>query len=352
MKRVKRKKVVFVKIISLIILISLVGATPYAYKLYKWVYSSNVSITDDDTFLYIPSNSSYEDIIDILDARSIIKDRTSFEWVAEKMNYKSHVHSGRYSITPNMSNRALVMMLRAGKQTPVKLIFNNIITKPQLAGVVSNTLEADSLVIIKMLNDKVFLRKYHLTIDNVMGIFIPNTYEFFWNTDAMEFFEKMMNEYEGFWNDQRIKKARALALEPMEVTILASIVQKETIFDDEKSTVAGVYLNRIKNGWKLQADPTLIFALGDFSIRRVLKVHKELDSPYNTYMYRGLPPGPICLPSIKSIDAVLSPKEHDYMYFCAKDDFSGYHNFAVTHNEHILNAKKYRAALNRKKIYR
>ena len=234
-------------------------------------------------------------------------------------------------------------MLRKGFQTPVKVVFNNINNLEQLAGRVSDQIEADSLSITTAIrNDSSICPCY----------FIPNTYEFYWNTDAESFIKKMKAEYENFWNETRIAKAEEMNLKPEEVSILASIVDKETTKTSEMPRIAGVYLNRLKKHWPLQADPTLIYALGDYSIHRVLDVHKEIDSPYNTYKHAGLPPGPICLPSIAAIDAVLNAERHKYFYFCAKDDLSGYHVFARNINEHNRNAEKYRRALNKHKIYK
>ncbi|MDD2345751.1 MAG: endolytic transglycosylase MltG, partial [Bacteroidales bacterium] len=218
------------------------------------------------------------------------------------------------------------------------------------AGRISQQIEADSLSIINVLNDTAFILSKGFDHYNRISVFIPNTYEIWWNTTAQQLYDKMYSEYQKFWNEDRKNKAKLLNMNPLEVISLAAIVEQETSKKDERPKVAGVYLNRIKTGMPLQADPTLIFAAGDFSIRRVLNHHKEIESPFNTYKYTGVPPGPICVPSISSIDAVLDFENHNYIFFCAKDDFSGYHNFAVSYNEHLINARKYQAAMNRKKI--
>ena len=241
-------------------------------------------------------------------------------------------------------------MLKSGQQEPVKVVFNNIRLKEQLAGVISKQIEADSLSITKLLSDKEYLSALGLTPENSVSLFIPNTYEFYWNTSAKGFIERMQKEHNRFWNERRRTILNRTGLNITEVIILASIVEQETKKNDEKPIVAGVYLNRLRKNWNLEADPTLIFATRDFSAKRVLNIHKEVDSPYNTYRNRGLPPGPICIPSIASIDAVLNYKEHQYMFFCAKDDFSGYHSFARTYQEHLVNARRFHNELNRRKI--
>ena len=272
----------------------------------------------------------------------MIINRNSFELTAKIIGY-NNIYPGHYLLKDGMNNIQLINMLRKGFQTPVKVVFNNIKNLEELAGRVSDQIEADSLSITTAIrNDSSICPCY----------FIPNTYEFYWNTDAESFIKKMKAEYEKFWNETRIAKAEEMNLKPEEVSILASIVDKETTKTSEMPRIAGVYLNRLKKHWPLQADPTLIYALGDYSIHRVLDVHKEIDSPYNTYKHAGLPPGPICLPSIAAIDAVLNAERHKYFYFCAKDDLSGYHVFARNINEHNRNAEKYRRALNKHKIYK
>lgn len=293
--------------------------------------------------LYIPSNVDYQYVKDKIERLNVLKSNRAFDYLAKKTNYDDNVHAGRYVLTDGMTNQQLINMLRMGHQTPVKVVFNNMRTVEQLAGRISEQIEADSMSIITEINDD----------PNVDAtVFIPNTYEFYWNTDADDFVDRMEAEHNIFWNETRLQKAQAKNLTPREVSILASIVDKETTKTSEMPTIAGVYLNRLRKNWPLQADPTLVFALGDYNIHRVLDVHKNIDSPYNTYKYAGLPPGPICIPSIAAIDAVLNAESHKYFYFCAKDDLSGYHVFAKTITEHNRNAEKYRKALNKNKIYR
>ena len=216
-----------------------------------------------------------------------------------------------------------------------------------LAGRISRQIEADSIAIVRLLNNTDSLAAWGFNLQTIPALFLPNTYEFYWNTDAWQFTKKMRQEYDKYWTEERKDKAKAIGLSPIQVSILASIVDKETNKTDEMARIAGVYLNRLRDGWLLQADPTLVFAIGDFEIRRVLNIHKEVESPYNTYKYKGLPPGPICIPSLQSINAVLNAEKHNYYYFCAKEDFSGYHVFAKTLTEHNRNAQRYQHALSR-----
>jgi UPF0755 protein len=283
---------------------------------------------------------------------NFIINRASFEWVAEKKGYADKVKPGRYELKEGMSNNALVNLLRSGKQSPVKLVFNKIRTKALFAGIISRQIEADSTKILELLNNKKFLSEFGLKPETAICLFIPNTYEFYWNTDAKAFVRRMHTEYEKFWTKNRREKARNLELSQEQVITMASIVEEETTKKDEKAKVAGVYYNRIHKGMRLQADPTVRFAVGNFEIKRILNKHLQIDSPYNTYQHSGLPPGPICIPTISSIDAVLNLEKHKYLYFCAKADFSGYHAFAKTLQEHNQNAAKYRKALNKNRIYR
>jgi UPF0755 protein len=241
-------------------------------------------------------------------------------------------------------------MLKSGNQEPVKLYFQNIRLKENFVGMVSKKLEADSLSMTKLLDSTEFVQAYGFTPDNVYTLFIPNSYEFYWNTDAKTFFTKMFENYQQFWNEERLAKAKKLNLSPAEVSVLASIVDSEALVDREMPIIAGLYLNRLRRGIKLEADPTVIFANKDFSIRRVLNKHLRKESPYNTYIHTGLPPGPITMPSIAAIDAVLNAKNHNYIYMCAKEDFSGTHNFASNLSEHLANAKRFQQALNDRNI--
>ena len=335
--------------ILIFLLIIIAGLTGRRY--FKIIYGNNVDIQKNtDVNIYIHSGETYEEIYKKISVYLI--DSTGFGWVVNKKKTRDKFKPGMYKLRKGMSNNELVNMLRGGLQSPVKLVFNNIRTLDQLASKVSFQIEADSTEILTLLSDEEFLKEYGLTKETVMCIFIPNTYEVYWNTTAEGFFKKMFQEYEKFWNEDRLKQTEKIGLTQYEVSSLAAIVDEETAKKDEMPVIAGVYMNRLKKGMRLQADPTVIFAVGDFTIRRVLDKHKEVDSPYNTYKYSGLPPGPISMPSITALDAVLNYKEHKYLYFCAKEDFSGYHNFARTYEQHLKNAARYTRALNKRKIYR
>ncbi|MDR2037812.1 MAG: endolytic transglycosylase MltG [Bacteroidales bacterium] len=342
----RSSKILFTALLVLLITVGIFG-----YTVYQRVYKPNLTVNEDSPFFFIPTGSTYDDVC-ILLSETGLQDMRSFRCVAEKMNYPNTLKAGRYRLTDGMNNINLVRMLRSGRQIPVKVTFNNIRLGTQLAGVVSENIEADSTDIVTLLSDSVYLLKYKLNPQTVLSLFIPNTYEFFWNTSAQGFMERMEKEHTRFWNDSRKKKAREINMTPTEVSILASIIEEETQMNSEKPTMAGVYINRIQKGMLLQADPTVKFAAGDFMIKRVLNKHKEIDSPYNTYKYKGLPPGPICIPSIASLDAVLDYQKSDYLYFCAKDDLSGYHSFARTLEQHNRNAQAYQRALNKLKIYK
>ena len=353
-RRKFKKKSSFIKkvIISFVAIIFLFGIL-LAHRLYSYVYQPNIKLNEKtQQFIYIPTNSRFSDIVRILSDEGLLIDKNSFEWVAERKNYKYNIKAGRYFINRELNNNELLNLLRAGEQIPVKVTFNNLRTKQQLAGKITSQIEADSIAVIQHLNDTTFLIETGLNPNNVNCLFIPNTYELYWNTSAKQFVDRMQKEYNKFWNNERLKKAEAIGLTKFEVSALASIVEMESYKKDERPIIAQLYLNRLKKGMKLQSDPTIIFAIGDFTIRRVLTKDLKIDSPYNTYLHKGLPPGPICIPSINAIDAVLNASKNDYLFMCAKEDFSGYHNFAKTSREHTKNAKKYRRALNKRKIMR
>ena len=347
----EKRKMRFRRIIRYGILFVLIAAAALGYLGYRVVYRSNVWLNEKDTYsLDIRSGSNWDNVKGQLYKNGIIIHRASFEWVARIMNYPDHIKPGHYIITKGMNNRQLFSKLRSGKQDPVKLVFNNIRTKEDLAGHIAEQIEADSASLSKLLNNTGYTGSLGFTPANILTMFIPNTYSVYWNISPEKFMERMHKEYDIFWNEKRQQRLKEIGLTRLQTMTMASIIEKETNRNDEKPDVAGVYMNRMKQGWLLQADPTLVFALGDFSIKRVLNVYKKIDSPYNTYMYFGLPPGPICMPSVSSIDAVLNYRQHKYMYFCAREDFSGYHNFAATQQEHELNAQRYQQALDRQGI--
>ena len=324
----------------------------YAYLIYNKIYNPNIIFNKDKEYIYIPTGSDFDDVVSILENKEFVKDISTFKWVAEKKKYINKVKAGRYKIKSGMSNNEIINLLRSGEQEPVNISFNNVRTIYQLAGKITKNVEADSANFVKLLQNNDFISHYGFNQNTIISMFIPNTYEVYWNTLEEDLFKRMAKEYKNFWNNNRKAKAKKLKLSQSEVSTLASIVQMETIKNDEKPIVAGVYINRLKKGMLLQADPTVIYAVGDFSIKRVLKKHLSIDSPYNTYKYTGLPPGPITVPEISSIDAVLNYKHHNYIFFCAKEDFSGYHNFATNLHQHNINARKFQNALNKRKIYK
>lgn len=352
-RNVKKKKNPFraILIIFVVLLIAVAGGAGYLG--YQIVYAPNVWTEDTgDHYLYIRNKDSFDDIKNQLYSKGYIIHRKNFELLAEYKKYPENIKPGRYTVKKDMSNNDLVNMLRGGNQEPIKLMFNNIRLKEDLAERIASQINIDEDLFLKNLNDSNYVRNLGFEIETIKSMFIPNTYFVYWNTETEEFINRMKYEYDQFWNEERKQKAAQIDLKPVEVSILSSIVEKETQRNDEKARMAGVYLNRLESGWRLQADPTLIYALGDFDIKRVLNVYKEIDSPYNTYKYTGLPPGPICIPSIASIDAVLNAEKHSYFFFCAKPDYSGYHNFAKTSKQHIKNANAYREFLNKEKIFK
>ena len=351
-KKKTKKKGKKAKLTALLVLcILLVFGLAFAFWLYKTVMSPNVQTAEGkDVEVFIPTGSDYEQVKALLtDAHCIVNEK-SFDWVAQKKELPSHVHPGHYVLKDGMNNNQLVNMLRGGLQTPVKVKFNNIRDIDQLAGRIATQIEADSSAIANVLHNQDYINQLGFNKYTIPALFLPDTYEFYWNTDAEGFVVRMFQEYNKFWTEERKQQAHAKGLTPVQVSTLASIFNKETTMTDEMPRVAGVYLNRLKSNWLLQADPTLIFAWNDYSIRRVLDRHKEIESPYNTYKYIGLPPGPICIPSIAAVKAVLNAEDHHYYYFCAKEDFSGYHNFAKTLSEHNRNAARYQQALNQRGI--
>lgn len=336
------------KIIWFILTLFLIAGAFIGWIGYQTFIGNNV--TEQESHLYIATNDSYENVLQQLDDKKIVKHVKYFDYAAKAMDYNSSVKPGRYKLNPGMSNRELIRNLRTGNQDPIKFRFQNLRLKEHFAALLGANFESDSAAFSIALNNKELAESYGFTHDNFFTMFIPNTYEIYWNTSPDKIIERFNNEYNKFWTSTRKDKAKALNLTPQEVGILASIVKGEALHIDEMPQIAGLYLNRLKKGILLQADPTVIFANNDFTIRRVLNRHLTIDNPYNTYRYRGLPPGPIMLPSIASIDAVLDYAKHDYIYMCAKDDFSGYHNFAKTQAEHIINARKFQRALDERNI--
>jgi UPF0755 protein len=319
---------------------------------YRLLYGFNIKTEGKKITLYIPEGSTYRQAMDSISAHFLIRHPKTFEWIAEKKKYPHLVKPGRFIIENDMSYMALINMLRSGRQTPVNVTFNNIRTLNDRAGRIGRQIGADSAQIIEFLTTPDNYSKDGFTPENVISVFIPNTYQLFWNTTPGDLYDRMLKEYKIFWNDGRLAKAREINLDRIEVAILASIIDDEVAKTDEKPRIAGVYLNRLKRGIPLQACPTIKFALNDFTITRVLKKHLDIDSPYNTYKHNGFPPGPIGCPTIEGIDAVLNAEKHDYLYFAAKADFSGYHNFSRTLAEHNRYAAIYQKELNKRRIFK
>lgn len=329
-----------------VFVVILLGFTAFNY--YLKYFKPNV--TDKQEYLYIPTGSEFNDVYKTITEKGIVKDEASFLSAAQNMEYPGRVKPGRYRLKKGMSNRSMINMLKAGNQDPVKILFQNVRLKQTLAGMVAQKLETDSASVMKLLDSAAYVEKLGFDTNSVYAMFIPNSYEIYWNTSAEKFINRMHDEYQKFWNDDRKAKAKNIGLSPVQVSVLASIVDAEALHDKEMPTIAGLYMNRYKKGMRLEADPTVIYANNDFNIRRVLNKHLQKVSPYNTYMNKGLPPGPIAMPSIKAIDAVLDYSKHDYIYMCAKEDFSGYHAFASSLQQHLVNARKFQQALNERNI--
>lgn len=340
----KRRKYLFWSALFVVFLMFVSGIF-----LYVKIFRSNVKQADD---LYLKTGTDYNELLQQLSEKDVLKDSLAFVYTA-KLKRFNRVLPGRYIIKENMSNNELINMLRGGRQTPVKVTFNNLRHTDALAGRTARQIEADSAALSQCFRNDSILREYGFNRQTVLAAFIPDTYEFYWNTSACGFFKRMIKAYEKFWNKERRAKADAAGLSPMEVSVLASIVQAEqSQHPDEKPRVAGLYINRLQKGMPLESDPTLIFAGGDFTVKRVLNKDKAIDSPYNTYKNTGLPPGPVNMPDKSSLKAVLNYEKHNYIFMCAKEDFSGYHYFSETLRQHNIYARRYQRALNKQKVYR
>ena len=342
------------KIITIASVVLMSGLLIYGGILANQVFSKNTKFSQSEVYVYVPTGSTYEDVKKILEP--FVENMNRFEMVASKRSYPENVKPGRFLFTKGMSSYELVKAMRSN--VPVKLAFNNQERLENFAGRVSSQIEPDSLTLMKTFKDSIFLKENGFTDENVFVMFIANTYEVYWNITAEKFRDKMIKEYRHFWNKERIAKAEKQGLTPIEATILASIVHKESVKKDERPRIAGVYLNRLRLEMPLQADPTVIYAIkkkdNDFDqvIKRVFYNDLFLNSPYNTYKVTGLPPGPIAMPDITALDAVLNPEKHDFIYFCASVDRFGYHEFAVTLPEHNVNAKKYADWINSQGVAR
>ncbi|HSD14334.1 MAG TPA: endolytic transglycosylase MltG [Flavobacterium sp.] len=331
------------RIVSIVSVGILVAATVFGVVVYTKAFTPNTKFNENEVFVYVPTNSTYEDVKKIMSP--YVENMDKFAFVAEKRGYNANVNPGKFLLTKGMSSFSIVSSLR--HNVPVKLAFNNQESLSKLVQRLSSQIEPDSLTLTKVFTDSVFMAENGFNKDNILAMFIPNTYEFYWNVSPTKVRDKLAKEYRRFWNEERQAKAKALNLTPVQVSTLAAIVHEETAKADERPRVAGVYLNRLKKEMPLQADPTVIYAIkeksGNFDqvIKRVYFNDLKIGSPYNTYIHTGLPPGPIAMPDISAIDAVLNAEKHNYVYFCASVDRFGYHEFAETYEQHQVIAKKY-----------
>lgn len=334
------KKLIFFLLFS-VLLIS------FGYYAYQITYTPNILVGKQPRPLVIPRGANFKDVQALLHKGDYTQDLISFSFLSKLMDYDEQIKPGRYVLQPNLSNIQAIRLLRAGIQEPVKVTFNNVRLVSDLSEKITRNLnmkpeEFEAALIKFAMNNS-----YGFNKDNVLAMFIPNTYEVYYNVSPDELIERMHSEWDRFWNEERRQKAQAIGLTPIEVSILASIVQAESVKPDEAPIIAGLYINRLKQDIPLQADPTLVFAVGDFTLKRVLNEHKEIDSPYNTYKNRGLPPGPVNMAEMFAINAVLDYTKSNYLYMCAKEDFSGRHNFTHSYRQHLNNAQRYQRALTR-----
>lgn len=342
------------RIIAFVAIIGIVVAAIVSYYVYNKAFVPNTKFSEKEVYVYIPTNANYEEVKELLSP--YLKDSNNFDFVATNRKYAQNIKAGKFLLKEGMTNFDIIRALRYN--IPVKVAFNNQESIGKLAQRLASQTEPDSLAFIQAFTNPDFLAENEFSEENILAMFIPNTYEFYWNTSATKVADKMAKEYRKFWNNERKLKALNHDLTPIEVSVLASIVHKETAKVSERPRVAGVYLNRLTTGMPLQADPTIIYAIksktGDFDqvIKRVLYDDLKIISPYNTYINLGLPPGPIAMPDISAIDAVLNAEKHDYLYFCASPDNPGYHAFASNYTQHQVNARKYSEWVNKLGINR
>ena len=332
-------------LISLVLLLLLIGAG-------SWMLLGDFSTRTTNTYIYIDNDDTADSVFHKASQTGRPMQVLGVRIAAALLRYDKNVRPGRYEVAPDKSSLQLIRDLRNGRQAPVRLTIPNVRTMNDLAARLGRQLEADSAEWAACFSDSLFCHELGCDTATLPCLFLPNTYEVFWNVTPSQLARRMKRESEAFWTSERLASAKEIGLTPYEVITLASIVDQETANNDEKPMIAGMYLNRYHKGMKLQADPTLKFATRQFGLRRISGSILFTESPYNTYKYAGLPPGPICIPSMASIEAVLNPAQHDYLYMCAKEDFSGTHNFARTYAEHQLNARRYAEALNRRGITR
>lgn len=338
MKEVPKKKLIIFLVGSTL----LITFTFYAYQIF---FTPNILVDRDDQLFVIKSGATFRQVQEDLGRGRFVNDMVSFSFLARLYDYDKAIKPGRYRLSRNMTNLQAIKLLRAGIQEPVNVTFSYVRLASELGERITKNLSISSEQFYSALNKFIDKNDEGFDKNNILCMFIPNTYEVYYNITPDELIQRMNREFHIFWNTERNSKAEKIGLSPIEVSILASIVQAETVKEDEAPKIAGLYLNRLKRNIALQADPTLVYAVGDFSLKRVLNEHKQVDSPYNTYKHTGLTPGPINMPQISSIDAVLNAESHNFIYMCAKEDFSGYHNFTSTLKEHLVNARNYQRTL-------
>ena len=340
MTKKKRKKII---IITSIILITIIGLLLGFY----FSIFGRVLTNEKAGYVYIDNDDNVDSVRTKIEAIGKPKTMTGFDLLNDYTGYGDHIRIGRYKVSSDITMLSLFRNLRNGQQTPSSVVVPSVRTVNEACDKIAKYLMLESDELKSLLNDSSYISQLGFTPQTLPALFIPNTYEIYWTIDAKKLVERFKEEYDKFWTDGRIEKAKSLNLTPIEVVTLASIVDSETARDQDKPIIARLYLNRLQKHIKLQSDPTVVFAIGDFSIRRVLYRHLETESPYNTYKHEGLPPGPIRIATIAGIDAVLNPDDNDYIYMCAKEDFSGEHYYTASEAEHIANARKYSDALNK-----
>ena len=344
--RTKRAKRTFIRRVMALFVVLLLATGFWAYRM---VLASNFSIKET-TYVYVDSQKNFNDLCNQLKDSASCKSLASFKQLAYLIGYPDKMKTGRYAIEPGTGNLRLLKNLIGGLQSPIRITFNNIRLRTDLAQRLDDQLMVTKDELLTRFADSAYCAELGFTTETIQCMFIPNTYELYWDITPDNFMKRMQKEYKAFWTADRLAKAAKIGITPVQVSVLASIVEEETAKADEMGMVAGLYLNRLQINMPLQADPTVKYAVGDVTLKRIMFEHLQVESPYNTYKHTGLPPGPIRVPSIKGINAVLNHDQHNYIYMCAKDDFSGRHNFASTLAEHAKNANRYRAELNRRQI--
>ena len=344
--RTKRAKRTFIRRVMALFVVLLLAAGFWAYRM---VLASNFSIKET-TYVYVDSQKNFNDLCNQLKDSASCKSLASFKQLAYLIGYPDKMKTGRYAIEPGTGNLRLLKNLIGGLQSPIRITFNNIRLRTDLAQRLDDQLMVTKDELLTRFADSAYCAELGFTTETIQCMFIPNTYELYWDITPDNFMKRMQKEYKAFWTADRLAKAAKIGITPVQVSVLASIVEEETAKADEMGMVAGLYLNRLQINMPLQADPTVKYAVGDVTLKRIMFEHLQVESPYNTYKHTGLPPGPIRVPSIKGINSVLNHDQHNYIYMCAKEDFSGRHNFASTLAEHAKNANRYRAELNRRQI--